>query len=367
MRASLSRVLLTLALIALGASASWIVHSQGPPATLEVPWIESLKPDAFDDAHPVLDRWTAAYRIDATVLLPLLFTSVPLVSRDAVGVGSFTAWDAPENEHARVRAYEFFAVSFPERARGLNRLGLVREVIWLTPEGADQTAYFGVISSDWETHKGAGQALDQHEDLPRYSIIDGLTRVSMARNTMLHLNVAGRWTRATALYDEVRRRWEGQEPDFARELSNPDRRTYGEPLGFLGGLQRNLQAVVADVAAGADPYEHHRYQTYVHNGRVLRFELRGVDRGTDRTERYRQTGWLSNPAALRRLEYRILDDRGDELERFNLWVELDARQVGDPFAGPLVPIAFELKPRAYLVLEAVRVGGRTAARCAGVE
>ena len=52
MRASLSRLLLTRALIALGASASGIVHSQGPPATLEVPWIESLKSDAFDDVHP---------------------------------------------------------------------------------------------------------------------------------------------------------------------------------------------------------------------------------------------------------------------------------------------------------------------------
>lgn len=360
MRAPLSRVLLTLALIALGASAWGIVRTQAPPATLEVPWIESLKPDAFDDVHPVLDRWAAAYRIDATVLLPLVFTSVPLVSRDAVGVGSFTAWDTPEDENTRVRAYEFFAVSFPERARGLNRLGLVREIIWLTSAGANQTAYFGVISSDWETHKGAGQALDHYEDLQRYSIIDGLTSASRARNTMLHLNVAGRWTRATAVYDEVRRRWEGQKPDFARELSNPDRRTYGEPLGFLGGLQKNLQAVAAAVAAGEDPYEHHRYQTYVHNGRVLRFELRGVDRDTHRTERYRQTGWLSNPAALRRLEYRILDNRGDELERFKLWVELDAGPAGDPFAGPLVPIAFELQPRAYLVLEAVRVGGNAA-------
>ena len=330
----LSRALLTLAVIAIGASARGIVLSQGPPATLEVPWIESLKPSAFDDVDPVLDRKAVAYRIDATVLLPLLFTSVPLVTRDAVGIGSFTAWDSPTDENARVRAYEFFAVSFPERARGLNRLGLVREILWLTPQGADQTAYFGVISSDWETHKGAGQALDQEEDLQRYSIIDGFTRASMAANTMLHLNIAGRWTSATALYDEVRRRWEGQEPAFTRELSNRERGSYGEPLGFLGALQRSLRTVVADVAAGEDPRKNHRYQTYVHNGRVLRFELRVVGRDIGRAERYRQGGWLGNPATLRRLEYRILDDRGGELERFKLWVELDAGRVGDPFAGP---------------------------------
>ena len=221
MRDSLSRALLTLAVIVIGASARGIVLSQGPPATLEVPWIESLKPSAFDDVDPVLDRKAVAYRIDATVLLPLLFTSVPLVTRDAVGIGSFTAWDSPTDENARVRAYEFFAVSFPERARGLNRLGLVREILWLTPEGADQTAYFGVISSDWETHKGARQALDQEEDLQRYSIIDGFTRASMATNTMLHLSIAGRWTSATALYDEVRRRWEGQEPAFTPRTLQP--------------------------------------------------------------------------------------------------------------------------------------------------
>ncbi len=94
MRDSLSRALLTLTVIAIGASARGIVLSQGPPATLEVPWIESLKPSAFDDVDPVLDRKAVAYRIDATVLLPLLFTSVPLVTRDAVGIGSFTSWNS---------------------------------------------------------------------------------------------------------------------------------------------------------------------------------------------------------------------------------------------------------------------------------
>ena len=367
MRVSPSRVLLTLAVIAFGASARGMVLSQGPSATLEVPWIESLKPNVFGDLDPPHDRKAVAYRIDATVSLPLLFTSVPLVARDAVGVGSFTAWDSPTAEDAPVRAYEFFAVSFPERARGLNRLGLVREVLWLTPEGADQTAYFGVISSDWETHKGAGQALDQEEDLQRYSIIDGFTCARMATNTMLHVDMAGQWTSATALYDEVRRRWEGQEPAFTRELSNPERGIYRQPLGFLGALQRSLRAVAADVSAGEDPRTAHRYQTYVHNGRVLRFDLRGVDRDTGRAERYRQAGWLDNPAALRRLEYRILDDQGDELERFKLWVELDAARVEDPFAAPLVPFAFELRPRAYLVLEAVRVDGRGAAQSARVD
>ena len=362
MRACPLRVFVTLALVALASLAWRVLCSQAPPSTLEVPWIESLRPGAFDDqSHPVLDEWAVAYRIDATVFVPLLFTSIPIVSRDAVGIGSFTAWDSPEDANARVRAYEFFAVSFPERARGLNRLGLVREVVRLTPEGAGWTAHFGVISADWETHKGAGQALDQSEDIQRYSIIDGLIRARQAENSMLHLNVPGRWTTSAALYDEVRRRWEGQEPDFTRELSNPDRRTYSEPLGFLGGLQSSLRAVAADLANGEDPRKHHRYQGYVHNGRVLRFELRAVDLDPGRAKGYAQAGWLADPTALRRLEYRILDDRGDELERFKLWVELAARRVKDPFAAPLVPIAFELEPRAYLLLRAVRVSGRSAA------
>ena len=359
MRARPSRVLVTLALVALASLAWRVLCFQAPPSTLAIPWIESLRPGAFDDHwYPVLDEWAVAYRIDATVSVPLLFTSIPIVSRDAVGIGSFTTRDGPEDENARVRAYEFFAVSFPERARGLNRLGLVREVVRLTSEGAGWTAHFGVISSDWETHKGARQALDQFEDVQRYSIIDGLIRAHQAENSMLHLNVPGRWTTTGALYDEVRRRWEGQEPDFTRELSNSDRRTYSEPLGFLGGLQSSLRAVAADVAKGEDPRNHHRYQAYVHNGRVLRFELRAVDRDAGLAERYAEAGWLADPAALRRLDYRILDNRGDELESFKLWVELAARRVRDPFAAPLVPIAFELKPRAYLVLRAVRVASR---------
>ena len=70
-----------------------------------------------------------------------------------------TARDFAETQDARVRAYEFFAASLPDRARGLNRLGFLREVVRLTATGADWTAHFGVIAANREdTRKAAEQA-----------------------------------------------------------------------------------------------------------------------------------------------------------------------------------------------------------------
>ena len=59
--------------------------------------------------------------------------------------------------------------------------------------------------------------------------------------------------------------------------------------------------------------------------------------------------------ALRRLEYRLRDARGKEVDRFKLWVELRASSPDDPFPRPHLPVAYEYEPAGYLRLRAVRV------------
>ena len=343
-----------LALFLLGAVIMASTQEQEP---LGDPWVETRAPGVFgDQGTAVSQEWAVVYRIDATVRLPLLITAIPIVSRADVGVTSFTARDFTSDRRTGVRAYEFFAASFPERARGLNRLGLLREAVMIAPAGVTETTQFGVISSNREdTMAEVDRVLDNDRERLPYSVIDSLIVADAARSRVLQLSLSGQWTTAVGLYDAVRPLWNGRAPTYTRQLSNLDRSGYETPLAFLGGLQASLQAVANAVAAGEDPLRERRYQPYVHNGRHLRFELRRVERDGDRTAEYARAGWLEDPTALRRLEYRLRDARGREVDRFTLWVELRPSRPDDPFAPPHLPVAYEYEPGSYLRLRAVRV------------
>jgi hypothetical protein len=332
-----------------------VARTQGPglPAA---PWVETRAPGVFGDPGTALSQeWSVAYRVDATVRLPLLIAAIPIVSRERVGVTTFTARDFITDRRTGVRAYEFFAASFPERARGLNRLGFLREALIVARAEVVETAQFGVISSEREdTMAKADTVLDNDAEVLPYSVIDTLIGADAADSRVLQLLMSGQWDTAAGLYDEVRPRWDNEEPTYTRHLSNDATSGYETPLAFFSGLQASMQAVANAVAAGDDPRRTVRYQPYVHNGRVLRFELRKIARDGDRTAEYAGAGWLENPAALRRLEYRLRDARGKEVDQFKLWVELRASDANDPFPPPHVPVAYEYEPGSYLRLRAVR-------------
>jgi len=139
------------------------------------------------------------------------------------------------------------------------------------------------------------------------------------------------------------------------------RRGCETPLAFLGGLQASLQAVANAVGAGEDPLRRQRYQPYVHNGRLLRFGLRGVARDGDRTAHYARAGWLEDPTVLHRLEYRLRDARGRGVDRFTLGVELRPSRPDDQFAPPHLPLAYKYESGSYLRLRAVRLRDAAAA------
>ena len=349
------RVVAWLALLLLGTVTAARTQTPEPPAD---PWVETRAPGVFGDARAsASEEWTVAYRVDATVRLPLLITAIPIASRQNVGVTTFSARDfITTDRRTGVRAYEFFAASFPARARGLNRLGFLREAVIVGRTGIIETAQFGVISSEREdTMAEVEQVLDNDAELLPYSVIDSLITTDAADSRVLQLLMSGEWETAASLYDEVRPRWDGDNPTYTRHLRNDDRTGYETPLAFFSGLQVSMQKVANAVAAGEDPRRTQRYQPYVHNGRPLRFELRKVARDGDRTAEFARAGWLENPAALRRLEYRLRDARGKEVDRLKLWVELRASSPDDRFPPPHLPVAYEYEPGSYLRLRAVRV------------
>ena len=82
-----------------------------------------------------------SYRVDATVL----FCGVPLLTRSGVGDG-FAAVRARGKSHS----IRFGAGSWPERAAGLNRFGLIREEIELRADGSEAIEFRGIVTANKE-------------------------------------------------------------------------------------------------------------------------------------------------------------------------------------------------------------------------
>jgi len=347
------------ALCALAAISSMglagLGHARAPqsPTPSPQPSIEALAPTFFGPAAGERETGSVAtYRVDAEVLLPLLIVSVPIARREGVGFGHFYTTDHLDADGGLLRTFEFFATSIPERSRGLNRLGFLREAVMVEQDGAAWTAYFGVVSSTREeTAEEAERASGSAEDAQRFSVIDGTITQGEAANTVSYVELSGRWTGAEQLYSEVRRRLAGRPSDRAREIRNSEGQEYEEPLAFLGGLQVSLHSVATAIRRGDDARG--LQQRYVHDGRILRFELTDADSDPGRGRAYVEAGWASSPSAVWRLSYRVLEPDSEEIEKFKLWVELPPAG-GRALADPIIPISFELRPRSFLRLRAER-------------
>jgi len=291
------------------------------------------------------------------VLMPLLFGSIPVAHREDVGVASFTVRDL-SGPRARagttVRAYEFFAASDPARARGLNRLGFIREVATIDDRHVRSTAQFGVISRDRAASRDAAEAgLD--DDDPggpqQMNVIDGFIATGSSTSQVVRVTLPGLWTRPEDLYADVRLQWASAENRDDRLLVN-DPVHYERPVGFLGAIQASLQGVVDALGAGRRPRG--RF-TYVHDSQpfVLELTKHRVDR--DHAHDYVERCVVAADAVVHRLEYRLLADDGAERESFELWTELPTTSSDDPLDAPIMPLAFEFQPRGFLRLTATRL------------
>ena len=97
--------------------------------------------------------WQRRYRASATITL----LSIPIVSRDDVGSGFILIEEA-----AHKIAIQFGAGSYPESARGLNRLGFIQEVVAEKNRGEPaECTYFAFMTTSAEKNlEQAQRALD---------------------------------------------------------------------------------------------------------------------------------------------------------------------------------------------------------------
>lgn len=333
-------------LLGVGLGATQFTDEAGVPP--RVPEIDRRAPAVFDGLAAET-RASARYQIDATVLFPLF--SIRIAHRDDVGFATVVVGDVPGSAAFRLRTYELFAASFPERARGLNRMGFIREAVGRGHAGARWTAHFGALSSSPETSRSE-VALDSDESERPYTVLDGFTNRAGASNRDTRLELSGSWLSPRHFYEQLVPVWREVEPEPETRRKRAVTPSDGEPLGFLGIVEKAIDMAAADAESGLG---HRRVRhPFTHKASPMHLEARGrrVDRGRQR--RYVERGLVEPSATVYKLDFRILDERGDRVQSFSLWTELpsdDARTS----SAPILPVGFVFRPKSFLELEGIRL------------
>jgi hypothetical protein len=343
----LASACVALATASLVAAPGPAVRAVGDRAEGFTTWIERRAPGAFiPGSHETLGGLSVAYHMDAEVLLPLWVTSLTLYSRANVGLATAFYRDIRLSDGEKIRTFEFFTTSVPERARGVDRMGFFREALGLTDRGFDWTAYFGTMTTSPE--KTFEQAEKASGSGPRvaYEVTDGFSTASETTAGVFDVVVDRRSTNADELYETVRPKLADGQPRYTRLQQGSGARPL-PPLAFLGALQVSLRAAAASrLGPKATPVPR---VAFVHNGTVRYLAVEGMASDAGRGRTAASQGFAKDPAAVYRLDFRIINPGSDD-GQFKLWAELHREAGSGADVVPIPPIAFELTPRAFLRL-----------------
>jgi hypothetical protein len=167
-----------------------------------------------------LRRYTAS----ATVML----FSIPLVSRASVGSGY-----AVVEQSSRTLSLQFGAGSYPENARGLNRLGFIQEaVVEEQPGKPAECAWLAFMTTSKETNLDqARKALEASGEMVPYSASQGLGRQGRFHSRVDRLEFASKytWRDITQLVEQARSNMTALTGDEPQAVANQSDR----PATFL--------------------------------------------------------------------------------------------------------------------------------------
>ncbi|MDX2150813.1 MAG: hypothetical protein SFV54_08755 [Bryobacteraceae bacterium] len=284
-------------------------------------WLASLvaalfiRPERLDSSSgPTAQR--RRYRADAVIT----FLGIPIYSRQDVG-GGYAVLEEARVDDARRLSLEFAGGSRPERARGLNRLGFIRETVLERGGALAEARYFGFMtSSPEEDLDEARKALAAQNGSLFYSAVDGLAakgRMISAKARLL-FPASYSFTRHRELLGEVQKA-------FPQSRQAPVETEAGAGT-FLYALSRAM--------ADHSP----RFVCdYAWNGKIYQLK----------TEKHREADgrW--------RLKGRVAERGRKAGPGFRLWYQ-DA-------PGPVLPTRIELDARSFLKLSFVEVGQEAAA------
>jgi hypothetical protein len=273
-------------------------------------------------------NWQIHYNVSATVLL----LSVPIVSRSGVGSGWVRLHDNPVSKNCLL---EFAAGSWPERARGLNRLGYIQEAVSETPSGApSRCAYFAFMTTSREKTLGQAQkALENASGAVPYSAAVGIGRDGQfsSRLTTVDLPAKMNWTAIDPVVQAVRKDMASPNGGERRRLAMAT----GEeaPFTFLYSVRK----AIAEPARTSD-------RVLVYQGKQYRLKTTKVADPAAGTKFSRRDagGAVANPERVMRVDATLALVPGGSPSPFTLWYE-----AGEESA---LPFRFEYQARSFLRL-----------------
>jgi hypothetical protein len=267
-----------------------------------------------------------SYRVDATILL----LSLPIYTRTNVGYG-YASYLATRGADRSTHLLEFAARSLPERARGLNRLGMIRETVAENGGGIVEAHYFGFMTASREVSLSeAKKALDNSSAQTLFVAIEGESRPEEVRSRRARFVAdacvgAAEWKHLQSLAEAGLR----DPAEKGGEQRPRPKSADAAPPTFLFALLRAVRS-----------REEKLRQVYVY-GRD-RFELATAKKPDPRTgQRLAAKGVAHRAASVTAIAGTIRNLRTGEKIVFRVWTE----DGGDP-----VPLRIEYQPRSYLQL-----------------
>jgi len=262
------------------------------------------------------------YRADAQVLV----FSIPILRRSGVGGGSvvWREWSDPAGLN---RLLEFTGYSNPDRAAGLNRLGMIRETSCREDDAIREAIYFGVMTaSPEESAEDAHKALHSTATEAAYIAIHGRIAGGQVETAIAHFMGPAR------LSPERRNELFARAEKALATAPNkpPEFHLNGAlPAPFLHALAEALRAPKREQSQ------------YIYSGRLYRLWMRhALD--PHAAAYFRERRIVLPGARVLRVNGKVRREAGGKETEFRVWIEEGAAQP--------VPLRIDFQPKSYLRL-----------------
>ena len=262
----------------------------------------------------------ARYRADATIS----FLGIPIFSRNGVGSG-YAVFEEERGDGERTLGLQFAGGSWPERAAGLNKLGMIQETMHETAGSLDDATYFGFMTSAPEQNlEEARESLKKNpgKTIP-FAAVEGLQKPASYSFRQVHFDQPADASWST---------WQQLLPRVYEQFAGATAKAHRKALTGQGPFLYCLQQIL-----NSREKRHRTHFLYGQKAYELHTE-RAPD--TKMRDKLARKGLCSADAPLDRLQGEIHGAAKGTVTKFRLWV----------VAGAPLPLRIELQPRSFLSL-----------------
>ncbi len=252
--------------------------------------------------------------------------SIPLVSKSGVGTG-YTIIEEAAGHAGRTVAIQFGAGSYPESARGLNRLGFIQEVVVGDRDSAADCAYLAFMTTSQEKNLDqAKKALQNSGGNVAYSAAQGFGQADKFSSRVDRLQFPSRYT------------WRDI-PELIGKAREAMAAPGAEPKEVRADGQRLSTFLYAVRRALLDPRPRTATQIFFNS---KRFELQTSKETDPSAGAHFADKKLAIAESVIRLNALLIEQRTGEKTPFRLWYQEGSEK--------MPPLKFEYQARSFLRL-----------------